>query len=42
MNNKEVDEFYGKKVQFCLFLLKKKQSSEDGSKFEYLQFTETS
>ena len=45
MNNKEVNEFYGKKVQFCMFLLKKIISGEKGSEttsFEYLQFTETS
>ena len=45
MNNKEVNEFYGKKVQFCMFLLKKIITGEKGSEttsFEYLQFTETS
>ena len=39
MNNKEVNEFYGKKVQFCMFLLKKIIEGEKGSEtttFDYL------
>jgi hypothetical protein len=37
MQNKEADEVYGKKVNYCLFLMKKTDE-----KVDYLKFTETS